>query len=86
MRRGDQSLLDEGFGRGDVDPVDVGARRHKADHRSVRQAHDTRNEFSLTALKHPCCFRLGNQGLDFFVSDSVFCLGREFKYAKYEAR
>jgi hypothetical protein len=52
-------LLDGGFVGRDVDPVDVGARRHQTDDSAVGQSHDASDHLALALLDHAGRFGFG---------------------------
>ena len=60
----DQDLADLGCRVVEVDPVDIGARRHDATHRPVAEAHHARDHLALVRLDHAGGLRLGHDGLD----------------------
>ncbi len=86
MRRRDQPLPDSVVRRGDVDPDDVGSRRHDADDGPIREPHDAGDEFAFAGFENARRFRFGNDRLDFFVGDFALAFLRQTQQAEDEVR
>ena len=60
----DEQVEEDGQGRGDVDPDDVGARRHDLAHARVAEVHDRHEELLLVLLENPLLAADVDVGLD----------------------
>jgi len=86
MARGDQLLLYLGVGVVEIEPVDLGARRHERPRGPVAEAEHRRDHLLLVRLDHAGGLRFGDKRFDFLIGDRVLRLGRLPENPEYEPR
>ena len=72
--------------RSDIDPVDLGARRHQLAHRALGQPHHALQHLVLFMLDHPAARGLGKQHVQFFGGNRALARGPHAKQADKQAR